>query len=386
MSAIEQPMSPEQIGLSFGPDEDDPDGMERTILLPRGFPYFKLRKLGEMLEENGIFVPGYIPPPVGLCVPDGFIFESQFERISTTLLPDRNIVSRIAKIATGAPMDPILRKVAAIKAFCHYLDIQIEPSIAFHEQAQSQGNTRANEELAWFRSADNADPQPWLELAFGIKDRLDSVLPLRDSESLDLAFPLRRWRRNYIAALKIAEIELTGGPNLERLFNLFDWMKNDFMVAGPAAMMACIYYAPNSPPRAGLFKGLWSPDRAKAINGIRNAAWDLTHLSDLVRRVNEADSSSNRLLFASFDEGLRNLAKLLFVSSSDGLDLRRISDAISVWWSSQHSTRIGEVLADLFCCINDKDRKDRQLGSPITIDEMIARGEQSVAAFTGGKS
>lgn len=386
MSAIELPMSPEQIGLSFGPDEDDSDGMKRTILLPRGFPYFELRKLGEMLEKDGIFVPGYIPPPVGLCVPDSFIFESQFERISTTMLPDRNIVSRIAKIATGAPMDPMLRKVAAIKAFCHYLDIQIEPSIAFHEQAQSQGNTRANEELAWFRSADNADPQPWLELAFGIKDRLDSVLPLRGSESLDLAFPLRRWRRNYVAALKIAEFELTGGPNLERLLNLFDWMKNDFMAAGPAAMMACIYYAPNSPPRAGLFKALWSPDRAKAINGIRNAAWDLTHLSDLVRRVNEADSSSNRLLFASFDEGLRNLAKLLFVSSSDGLDLRRISDAISVWWPSQHSTRIGEVLANLFSCINDKDRKDRQLGSPITIDEMIARGEQSVAAFTGGKN
>lgn len=386
MSAIELPMSPEQIGLSFCPDEDDPDGMERTILLPRGFPYFELRKLGEMLEENGIFVPGYVPPPVGLCVPDSFIFESQFERISTTLLPDRNIVSRIAKIATGAPMDPMLRKVAAIKAFCHYLDIQIEPSIAFHEQAQSQGNTKANEELRWFRSADNADPQPWLELAFGIKDRLDSVLPLRDSESLDLAFPVRRWRRNYIAALKIAEIELTGGPNLERLLNLFDWMKNDFMVAGPAAMMACIYYAPNSPPRAGLFKGLWSPDRAKAINGIRNAAWDLTHLSDLVRRVNEADSSSNRLLFASFDEGLRNLARLLFVSSSDGLDLRGISDAISIWWSSQHSIRIREALADLFSCINDKDRKDRQLGSPITIDEMIARGEQSVAAFMGGKN
>lgn len=386
MSAIELPMSPEQIGLSFGPDEDDPDGVERTILLPRGFPYFELRKLGEMLEENGIFVPGYIPPPVGLCVPDAFIFESQFEKISTTLLPDRNIVSRIAKIATGVPMDPILRKVAAIKAFCHYLDIQIEPSIAFHEQAQSQGNTRANEELAWFRSADNADPQPWLELAFGIKERLDSVLPIRDSESLDLAFPLRRWRRNYIAALKIAEIELTGGPNLERLFNLFDWMKNDFMVAGPAAMMACIYYAPNSPPRAGLFKALRSPDRVRAINGIQNAAWDLTHLSDLVRRVNEAESGSNRLLFASFDEGLRNLARLLFICSSNGLDLRRISDAISVWWPSQHSIRIGEALADLFSCINDKDRKDRQLGSQITIDEMIARGEQSVAAFTGGKN
>lgn len=382
MIAIKLPMSPEQIGLSFGPDEGDPDEMERTILLPRGFPYFELKKLGGMLEENGAFVPGYIPPPVGLCVPDSFIFESQYEGISTTLLPDRNIVSRMAKIATGVPMDTMLRKVAAIKAFCHYLDIQIEPSIAFHEQAQSQGNARANEELAWFRSADNADPYPWLKLAFGIKDRLDPALPLGELESHDLAFPLRRWRRNYIASLKIAEIELMGGPNLERLLNLFDWMKEDFMVAGPAALMACIYYAPNSPPRAGLFKGLRSPDRARAINGVRNAAWDLTHLSDFVRRVNESDGGSNRLLFASFDEGLRNLARLLLAGSSDGPGHGQILDAISVWWPPQHSIRIGEALANLFSCIEDKNREHRQLLSPVTIGEMITRGEASVAAFT----
>ena len=336
-----------------------------------------------MLEENGVFVPGYIPPAVGLCVPDSFIFESQFEGISTTLLPDRNIVSRMAKIAAGAPMDAMLRKVAAIKAFCHYLDIQIEPSIAFHEQAQSQGNSRANEELAWFRAADNADPHPWLSLAFGFKDRLDLAPSLRDAESIDLAVPLRRWRRNYIAALKIAEIELTGGPNLERLLNLFNWMREDFMVAGPAALMACIYYAPNSPPRAGLFKSLRSPNRVKAINGVRNAAWDLAHLSDFVRRVNEAKDSTNRLLLASFDEGLRHLARLLFASSSDTLDPEQISDAISHWWPHQHSIRIGEEFVALLNSIDDEDRKLRQSRSPVTIDEMIARGEKSVVSFNG---
>lgn len=380
MSEPKPPMSPDRIGLSFGPDEDDPDGMERTILLPQGFPYFELNKLGEMLGESGVFVPGYIPPPVGFCVPDSFIFESQLEGISTTLLPDRNIVSRMAKIATGVPVDTMLQKIAAIKAFCHYLDIQIEPSIAFHEQAQSQGNVRANEELAWFRSADNAAPYPWLELAFGIKDRLDPALPLNEMESHDLAFPLRRWRRNYVVTLKIAELELTGGPNLERLLKLFDWMRDDFIVAGPAALMACIYYAPNSPPKAGLFKNLRSSNRTKAISGVRNAAWDLTHLSDFIRRVNEAENGSNRFIFASFDEGLRNLARLLFVSSSRELDPKRISDTISAWWPTQHSILIGEAFAALLSNINDKERKHRQSQSPVTIDEMITQGETSIAA------
>ena len=103
------PMSPEQIVLSFGPDEDDTEKTERTILLPQGFPYFELKTLGEVLEKNDVFVPGYIPPPVGLYILDGFIYENQFRGIDTLLLPDRNIVSRMAKIASGAPMESMLQ-------------------------------------------------------------------------------------------------------------------------------------------------------------------------------------------------------------------------------------------------------------------------------------
>jgi hypothetical protein len=61
------------------------------------------------------------------------------------MLPDRNIASRIAHIATGAPATNDLRLVAAIKAFCHFLDILVEPSVAFHELAHKQGSDIANE-------------------------------------------------------------------------------------------------------------------------------------------------------------------------------------------------------------------------------------------------
>lgn len=73
----------------------------------------------------------------------------------------------MAKIVAGAPMDAMLPKVAAIKAFCHFLDILIEPAIAFHELAHTQGNDAANVKLARFRDADDSDPYPWLDLAFG---------------------------------------------------------------------------------------------------------------------------------------------------------------------------------------------------------------------------
>lgn len=376
MAQFLRPRSPERVALNFGSDDDHPKRMERAIILSPGFPYMELRVIGEMLEAERVFVPGYRPPSVGLCHPDGFIFEAQFEEIQTILLPDRNIASRMAKIVTGAPMDDTLRKIAAIKAFCHFLDIQIEPSIAFHELAQTQGNDAANLELARFRDADNADPYPWLDLAFGDLDALGSLELRRPLESHDLAFPLRRWRRNYIAALKIAELELSGRPNLDRMMELLSWMSDDFMIAGPAALLACIYFAPNSPPRKGLFKHLRSPNRERAIEGVRNAAWDLTHLSEMIRQVNEANSSSNHLLFASFDEGLRRLARLLFTLSVDDFSEEVLIDAFVPYWNQSHAEQIAKSLVELVAHVDDEGRKQRQANSPISIDEMIRYGEQ----------
>jgi len=383
MSLSLRPKSPERIALSFGPDDDDPERIERTVILPPDFPYMELRALGKMLEAEGVFVPGYQPPPVGLCHPDAFIFEAQFENIQTILLPDRNIASRMAKIVAGEPMDETLRKIAAIKAFCHFLDIQIEPSIAFHELAQLQGNDAANLELVRFRDADNADPYPWLDLAFGDLNSLDPMGPKHSPEAHDLAFPLRRWRRNYIAALKIAELELSDLPNLDRMLALLSWMRDDFIIAGPAALLASIYFAPNSPPRKRLFKQLFSPNRLRAVDGVRNTAWDLTHLSEMVRRVNEANDSQIRLLFASFDKGLRTLAGLLFHVSADELSEARLVDAFVPWWSRAQAEQIAKSLTKLFADLNDTDRKQLQANSLVSIDEMIQLGEKWVLSAPG---
>jgi hypothetical protein len=369
--------------LSFGPDDDDAEPIERTILLPSGFPYMELLALGEMLEAAEVFVPGYRPPRVGLCHPDAFIFEARFEEIQTILLPDRNIASRMAKIVAGAKMDPTLRKIAAIKAFCHLLDIQIEPAIAFHELAQKQGNDAANRELARFRDADNADPHAWLDLAFGDLEALDLLEPERLPESHDLALPLRRWRRNYVVALKIAELELSGRSNLDRMLGLLSWMRDDFLIAGPAALLASIYFAPNSPPRGGLFKQLRSPRRVRAVEGVRNAAWDLTHLSEMIKKVNESAGGPVRLLFASFDAGLRNVAKLLFAFSADKLSEELLGEALVPYWSHAHAERIAKSLAALFADIHDESRKRRQANPTFSIDEMIERGEEVLLSLPG---
>lgn len=358
--------------------QDEMEYIEGALFLPPDFPYPELKALARVLEDAEVFTPGYGPPAVGLCHPNGFLYSHSLQGQSTILLPDRNIASRFAQIAMGKPATDALRLVAAIKAFCHFLDILVEPSVAFHELAHKQGNAKANEELAWFRIGDNGDAFTWFDYSIG---RIDRVPPPAEAPLLDsheLAFPLRRWRRNYIVALKIAELELSELTNLQRMLALLDWMHNDFIVAGPAAMLACIYFAPNSPPRAGLLKSLYSPDRHRALEGVKNAAWDITHLSDFIKKVNEANATDKRYLLASNDKALHIMAKFLFDFSADGIHWDQMVHGLSAWWSRKQAIAISERLARL---IEEADSPSRALNIPQSdgfIDEMTARGERIV--------
>ena len=53
--------------------------------------------------------------------------------------------------------------------------------------------------------------------------------------------------------------------------------------------------------KADLFKQLRSPARDRALAGIKNAAWDMTHLSDFSKRVQDSliSDRSRRFIFAT---------------------------------------------------------------------------------------
>jgi hypothetical protein len=381
----EPSLSVDRYVFHVGPDGSEPAGgeaIEGALLLPSDFPYHELLALGEFIEAADFLTPGYIPSPVGLCHPDGFIYEKNFEDIKTVLLPDRNVASRFAQIAKGVAVDDAVRPVAALLAFSHFLDIEVEPSVAFHELAHKQGNAVANEELAWLRQADNADAHKKMDVALGRAERLVGLAPPASVGKFDLAFPLRRWRRNYVVTLKIGELELAGLPHLDRMLALLDWMHRDFIVAGPAAMLACIYFAPNSPPRKGLLKQLQSADRARAIEGAKNAAWDITHLSDFVHRVNEAADGSTRYIFASLDRSLHYIARSLFDFGADGIRQDNIVNELGNWWPQAHARAIAERMADLFESIDQPGRAARRSQAAGFVDTSINSGEAALLQWS----
>lgn len=372
----------------IGHDDSERDGSEEiegALILPPNFPYPELLAIGEFLEGADVLTPGYIPPPVGLYHPDGFIYEKNFEDISTILLPDRNVASRFAQIAKGNPVDDSTRPVASLLTFAHFLDIEVEPSIAFHELAHKQGNDIANEELAWLRQADNTDAHAKLDVALGRAERLVGVPPPASIGDLDLAKPIRRWRRNYVVTLKIGELELAGLSHLDRMLALLDWMHRDFIVAGPAAMLACLYFAPNSPPRKGLLKQLRSPNRSKATEGAKNAAWDITYLSDFINRVNEAADGSTRYLFASLDKNLHYIARGLFDFGADGIQQDNIISGLAKWWPEAHARAIANRMTSLFESIDHPERAARRPQVASSVDALIKKGEDALLKWEPGR-
>lgn len=361
---------------------EDEEDMTFMVRLPTDFPLADLQQIATMLEQEDVFVPGYIPPDVGMYNLMGHFYGSMMDKVNVVLLPDRNIVSRLAKATSGCKADGQLRLAAAVLAFAHCLDIQFEPSIAYHELGPAQGNVAAYEELARFRLADNSHPRVWIDLALGRSDSISSLgNPLVVADSRDLAKPLHRWRRNYIAALKIGELELLPLTPLERTLKLLEWMHDDFILAGPAVIFACHYFAPSF-PRKRLLKGLRSELRERALAGAANAAWDITHLSEFIRQSNEAHGSNTRFVFASLDEGLRSIARTLVTATIEDPALDRLATALAAWWPDDQPRKIADRLSELTQRCRDPAWYEQQRNSPNAIPEFIARGEASLRAWS----
>lgn len=363
--------------------QDADEDFSMVLTLPPDFPLADQYVLSERLAEFDVCVPGYVSPPVGLFHPDGHFYDQHVERSKTILSPDRNVASRIARLARGRRVDAgqQARTAAGLMAFAQCLDIDIEPSVAFHELVRSAGNEAAWEELAWFRAADNARVHDVLDVALGRADALRAPGPPHDVPNHDLAKPLRRWNRNYIIALKVMELELQDLRPIDRVLRLPDWMRDDFMFGGPAAILASVHFAPNSPPKRRVFKYKNSPDREAAIAGARTAAWDLTHLSEFVRKVNEAGPEGRpRFLFASFDRHLRLMAKLLFDCATDLSAADVLPTALASWWSATDARLIAATITGHLERIKSAEWRAKTSPEQDFIDRMIGRGEQIVRA------
>ncbi|MBJ7408807.1 MAG: hypothetical protein JHD15_00350 [Phenylobacterium sp.] len=353
------------------------------VRFEQGFPRAAVEALGAELVAAGVLAPGFIPPSAGLLRLEAIVYAKDEQGYDTVVLPDRNLVSRMARVARDGHAkagDKTTRSAVALMAYCQAMQVMLEPSIAFHELGFVSGNSVAREELSWFRAADRGAALDWVALATGKKDRVILGEAAAQSDH-DFEKPILRWRRNYVVALKAAELELTPAvAPIDRALTLLDWMDKDFLLAGPAALFVSMYYGPKA-ARAGLFKQLRSPDRDAAITGIKNAAWDMTHLSDFVLRVTNAEKERRRYIFASGDLSLVRIASRLFLGPDPADGWPSLEEGLREWWPDKDAQHLAEAVFARFDIKRFNDRS-MPIPPPESVDGLIAKGEAFLGAWT----
>lgn len=355
-----------------------------AVRFPPDFPLGDMIQIASELMTDGGVVAGYIPAergPLDLLV----VKHSELMGETTIILPDRNLISRMAAIAEGRaryPLDKTSQLAADLMAYCQCMGLDFDPAIAFHELAHKAGNEEANLELAWFRASDEAQALAWVDISRGRSETLGLLKPALLT-SHDLAAPLARWERNYIVALKIAELELSDRKPLGRALALLDWMMTDFFLAGPAAIFASMYFSPYGAKKR-LMKFLRSGDREKALNGVRNAAWDMTHLSEFARRIKRPGGGLDRFIFATGDRGLSEIAKLIPMDAEPNDLMSELERQMSIWWSHREVATLASRFADAILVSSSRPPPVGPEGVEDPIAAFIEAGEITLRDWQPG--
>lgn len=343
-----------------------------------------VEEIAALLRSKDIFTPSFITAGADVYSPLTYLKERLRSGTETILLADRNVLTRWLAMADGELAEQPHRVAAAVMAFCQCAGVKIEPNIPLYEAAATAGSPAANEELRRFRVADNLHPTFWADVALGRSVKLPPPGQQPDpppTKPVDFGMPLRRWRRNYIIALKIAELELRGGGGEARMAELLRWVYEDFLIGGPAVILAAYYLAPNS-GRRGLLKGVRSDDRERAVRGVRNAAWDLTLLSTWLDAIQTQEERNTLTLLCSLDHKVIEFARLL----TDKEAVRPTSE--SAWtkvfeslWGQAAGRRLSALLDSYLSKADSPARRLNMPSDPDYVDRLIRDGEAFIRGW-----
>ena len=343
-----------------------------------------LRAIAQSLRTRDVFTPTFLAPEADRYDPALYRHQAKQFNTSTRLLVDRNVLTRWADLVRGGTPAQEHRLAAGILSFAQCADIDVEPNIALYELAHTAGQDASVEELNVLRIADHVHPGYWAEIALGRADSLGplpALVPIGPADAdADFTMSLRRWRRNYILALKIAELELRGGSSTQRMSELIAWMYWDFLLGGPALVLAAHYLAPNA-NRKGLLKDLRASDREQALAGVRNAAWDLTILSEWIKYIGRQEPEGCLTILTSLDRSLHRLARAVAETDDDAGTSDHLRRVFTKLWGRDRGNRLASEVAD---CYSNLESADRQVNKPASVDfiaRCIESGEDAVRSW-----
>jgi len=281
----------------------------------------------------------------------------------TFALFDRNILSDVLSLVTPAAAGQEIkcnergRIGAAVMCFLQSCNALIEPSISLYENPE-----KALEELSLFRRADNIDASIYARIALGNLDALPrSALPPPPDHlpQVDFTKPITHRRKLRIAALKIAEIDLSDRSPEEKMEAYLQWTFADYISITPAVLLAATYFTPRR--TRPLLRNLRSVDRNKALQGINNAVWDLQVLLHWMKSTERQDEQRRLWILCSRDTALKRIARALHCGDSELAAEKERRSFYEEYWGAREGLR----LADLSTALqNDSSNPIRRANGP----------------------
>jgi hypothetical protein len=353
--------------------------------LPFPLPPSDIERLERILERATLFRTSFDDLGSMAYRAATYRIEEAVHDTESCVLVDRNIISRLVALVRGDRATADHRLAAAVAAFAQCANMRLEPNLALYELAQVGSPSEAHEELHLFRIADEVDPRLYTDIALDRRDLIPAaLLPSRGpgpEDWPDLAQPLRRWRSNYILALKLSALELQGGTAERKMRRFIDWMKDEFVFGGSATVFAHHYLAPGIPKKR-MLKALRSPDRLLALRGARNAAWDLNLVTDWARHVRSQQQEKRLWVLCSRDASVQRIAGDILSPETPGVTTEQLAEGLFVrYWGSVLGKRLLQYYWSAATTLGHPGRRDHGRRAMESKDSFIAALEAEIVAW-----
>jgi hypothetical protein len=267
---------------------------------------------------------------------------------------------------------------AALMAFLQCSNIIIEPNIALYENP-----SLAREELRLFRRADDVDAGIYTDIALRRRHSIPTTgLPERVTPIPDVDFHIAiKGRRNLtVATLKIAEVELSELPPVQKMERFLYWSFSEFLFLAGPLQVAVVHFSPHR--ECTVLKNLRSPDRQRALRALRNAVWDLQVIYQWIACVRRQREENRFWLLCSRDRALQHIARSVFCCD-EGLCAAEsnLQKLFEINWGRKDGSRLAELAITLIGKADDIRRTANQNTSNAYPDELLAQLEQDILAW-----
>ncbi|MEZ8077104.1 hypothetical protein ACED27_18785 [Vibrio sp. FF112] len=292
------------------------------------------KEIEKLLSESKILLN-----PYGMDLYDTYKLENYLlnSNHQVSCLLDRNIVSYLIDLVKGVELSPEFdvsrchRLTAALQAFFNASSIKSEPGLSYHEYIENSSVERADEELSYFRSADNLDANVYLDIALNNINSIPfEVVPHYQAGELinfDTEHRVKAFEFSIVVIKKALSIRSKCNNDYEAVRLLLEWMFEEYVFCAPAFYFMAIYFSGEK-----VSKML----KSSSMESVRNAGWDLALLQHWLTLANK--DSEQLWLLASMDKAIVKTADMMLPRATEDPEeyFGRLKHTFSTMWGKKY--------------------------------------------------